>query len=42
MSRIDQISGIISGAVGVCVAVIDQTVKSLVIAAYSRVTAKTA
>lgn len=42
MSRIDQISGIVSGAVGVCVAVIDQTVKSLAITAYSRVTHKLA
>jgi hypothetical protein len=41
MSRIDQISGIVSGAVGVCVAVMDQTVKSLAIAAYGRVTAET-
>lgn len=41
MSRIDQISGIISGVVGVCVAVMDQTVKSLVITAYRRVTAET-
>ena len=42
MSRIDQISGIVSGAVEVCVAVIDQTVKSLAITAYSRVTHKLA
>ena len=41
MSRIDQISGIVSGAVEVCVAVIDQTVKSLAITAYSRVTVRT-
>lgn len=40
MSRIDQTSGTTAGAVGVCVAVMTQTVNTSAGYAYGRVTAK--
>jgi len=42
MSRIDQISGIAAGAVGVCVVSIPRTVETLAGKAYGRVTPKLA